>query len=103
MILMLKRAAWQYPFGDLFRTGATLAMGSDWGVTTADPLRQLEVAVRRVDCASGGCADGCTSDEIAISAFCGANSYPTSLDERNAQCTGANGSAPPAVLICMKK
>ena len=61
------------------------------------------VAVRRVDCASGGCADGCTSDEIAISAFCGANSYPTSLDERNAQCTGANGSAPPAVLICMKK
>ena len=24
-------------------------MGSDWGVTTADPLQQLEVAVRRID------------------------------------------------------
>jgi predicted amidohydrolase YtcJ len=24
-------------------------MGSDWGVTTADPLQQIEVAVRRVD------------------------------------------------------
>jgi predicted amidohydrolase YtcJ len=26
-----------------------LAMGSDWGVTTADPLPQLEVAVTRTD------------------------------------------------------
>jgi predicted amidohydrolase YtcJ len=26
-----------------------LAMGSDWAVTTADPLAQLEVAVRRID------------------------------------------------------
>jgi predicted amidohydrolase YtcJ len=43
------RAALQYPFGDLLRNGVTLAMGSDWGVTTADPLQQIEVAVRRVD------------------------------------------------------
>ena len=38
-----------YPFGDLYRSGATLAMGSDWGVTTADPLQQIEVAIRRVN------------------------------------------------------
>jgi len=43
------RAHRQYPFGDLLRSGATLAMGSDWSVTTADPLRQIEVAVTRVD------------------------------------------------------
>ncbi|MCW2528498.1 MAG: Amidohydrolase 3 [Pseudonocardiales bacterium] len=43
------RAERQYPFGDLVRSGARLAMGSDWGVTTADPLAQLEVAVTRVD------------------------------------------------------
>lgn len=43
------RAERQYPFGDLHRSGVTLAMGSDWGVTTADPLEQIEVAVRRVD------------------------------------------------------
>ncbi len=38
-----------YPFGDLARSGATLAMGSDWAVTTANPLEQLEVAVTRTD------------------------------------------------------
>jgi predicted amidohydrolase YtcJ len=43
------RAQLQYPFGDLLRAGATLAMGSDWSVTTADPLEEIEVAVTRVD------------------------------------------------------
>jgi predicted amidohydrolase YtcJ len=38
----------RYAFGDLQRTGARLAIGSDWTVTTADPLQLLEVAVRRV-------------------------------------------------------
>ncbi|HAX82198.1 MAG TPA: amidohydrolase [Actinobacteria bacterium] len=42
------RASWQYPFGALLRAGATLAMGSDWSVTSADPLAQIEVAVRRL-------------------------------------------------------
>jgi predicted amidohydrolase YtcJ len=43
-----------YPFGDLHRAGAVLAMGSDWAVTTADPLQQLEVAVRRLPCGEDG-------------------------------------------------
>ncbi|GGM02996.1 amidohydrolase [Nakamurella endophytica] len=42
-----RRSALQYPFRSLAASGATLAMGSDWGVTTADPLAQLEVAVTR--------------------------------------------------------
>ena len=37
----------QYPFGDLARAGVTLAMGSDWSVSTADVYQQLEVAVTR--------------------------------------------------------
>jgi predicted amidohydrolase YtcJ len=37
-----------YPFGSLLRRGAVLAMGSDWPVTSADPLQQMEVAVRRI-------------------------------------------------------
>ena len=48
-ILGRDRADLQYPFGDLLRAGTTLAMGSDWGVTTANPLEQLEVASRRTD------------------------------------------------------
>ena len=42
------RARWQYPFGALLRTGARLAFGSDWTVSTADPFPQIEVAVRRI-------------------------------------------------------
>jgi predicted amidohydrolase YtcJ len=44
-----ERADLQYPFGDLLRSGATIAMGSDWSVTTANPLEEIEVAVTRVD------------------------------------------------------
>ncbi len=44
-----ERAQLQYPFASLHRAGARLAMGSDWAVTTADPLQQMEVAVRRID------------------------------------------------------
>ena len=42
-----ERARWQYPFGALARAGATLAFGSDWSVTTANPLEILHVAVNR--------------------------------------------------------
>jgi predicted amidohydrolase YtcJ len=43
-----ERTARQYPFGSLLRAGATLAMGSDWSVSTPDVLAQCEVAVERV-------------------------------------------------------
>jgi predicted amidohydrolase YtcJ len=43
-----ERAAWQYPFRSLLAAGATLAMGSDWSVSTANPLLEMEVAVTRV-------------------------------------------------------
>ena len=44
-----ERARYHYPFGSLHRAGATLAFGSDWTVSTADPLPQIEVAVSRVE------------------------------------------------------
>ena len=44
-----ERSDLQYPFASLLRSGARLAMGSDWAVTTANPLEQIEVAVTRVD------------------------------------------------------
>lgn len=42
------RDAWQYPFGDLLRSGAVLAAGSDWSVSTPNPLAAIHVAVNRV-------------------------------------------------------
>jgi predicted amidohydrolase YtcJ len=42
-------AGWQYPFGSLARAGVRLAAGSDWPVSTPDPLAAIHVAVHRVD------------------------------------------------------
>jgi predicted amidohydrolase YtcJ len=42
------RATWQYPFASLARSGAHLAMGSDWSVSSPDPLQEMHVAVNRV-------------------------------------------------------
>jgi predicted amidohydrolase YtcJ len=43
-----ERTTWQYPFASLLRSGARLAMGSDWSVSTPNPLLEIEVAVTRV-------------------------------------------------------
>jgi predicted amidohydrolase YtcJ len=42
-----ERSGWQYPFASLVRSGATLAMGSDWSVSSANPLWEMHVAVNR--------------------------------------------------------
>jgi predicted amidohydrolase YtcJ len=42
-----ERSARQYVFGDLLRSGARLAAGSDWAVTSANPIRAIHVAVNR--------------------------------------------------------
>lgn len=46
--LGVERGARQYPFGDLLRAGATLAAGSDWPVSSPDPLQAIHVAVNRI-------------------------------------------------------
>ncbi|MFF2495624.1 amidohydrolase [Agromyces sp. NPDC058064] len=38
----------QYPFGELAERGARLAAGSDWPVSTADPIAAIHIAVTRV-------------------------------------------------------
>jgi predicted amidohydrolase YtcJ len=42
-----ERTARQYVFGDLLAAGARLAAGSDWSVSSANPLRAAHVAVNR--------------------------------------------------------
>src|SRR5215469_1239847 len=42
-----ERSVRQYLFGDLLRSGARLAAGSDWAVSSANPLRAIHVAVNR--------------------------------------------------------
>ncbi|RBP68577.1 amidohydrolase, partial [Brevibacterium celere] len=42
-----ERSSWQYPFRSFRDSGARLAMGSDWPVSTADPWEAIHVAVNR--------------------------------------------------------
>jgi predicted amidohydrolase YtcJ len=42
-----ERAAWQYPFGSLARSGAQLCFGSDWPVSSPNPLWGIHTAVNR--------------------------------------------------------
>ena len=43
-----ERTGRRYPFGSLHRAGATIVGGSDWSVSTPNPLWEIEVAVNRV-------------------------------------------------------
>jgi predicted amidohydrolase YtcJ len=44
-----ERTVRQYPFRSLVVAGTRLAMGSDWSVSSPNPLLQIEVAVTRTD------------------------------------------------------
>lgn len=43
-----ERSGWQYPFATLRRLGARLAFGSDWSVSSPNPLWEMHVAVNRL-------------------------------------------------------
>jgi hypothetical protein len=78
------RAGWQYVFRDLADAGARLAGGSDWPVTTGNPLLEIEVAVRRVAPTARGAApfvpeQRLTLDE-ALAAFTIGTAYVNGLD-----------------------
>ncbi len=49
-----ERARWQYPFGAIHRAGGRLVAGSDWPVSTPDPLAAIHTAVTRTSYAESG-------------------------------------------------
>jgi predicted amidohydrolase YtcJ len=42
-----ERSAWQYPFGSLAANGAQLCFGSDWPVSSPNPMWEMHTAVNR--------------------------------------------------------
>jgi predicted amidohydrolase YtcJ len=79
-----ERATWQYPFRSLLAAGATLAMGSDWAVSTADPLLEMEVAVNRVSDEDRGATpflpDECVGLMDALAAFTTGSAWVNHLE-----------------------
>lgn len=43
-----ERASRLYPIGSVYRSGAVIAFGSDWSVSSANPLEEMQVAVTRM-------------------------------------------------------
>jgi hypothetical protein len=43
-----KRSNWLYPIGSVLRSGGMVAFGSDWSVSSPNPMEEIEVAVTRM-------------------------------------------------------
>ncbi|RKS93258.1 hypothetical protein DEU37_0661 [Microbacterium sp. AG790] len=67
-LLGATRSGWQFPFGSLRRAGATLAMGSDWPVSTPDPWEAIGVAVTRREVGVADAAPLGAGEELPLSA-----------------------------------
>ena len=80
-----ERSAGQYPFRSLLRHGATLAFGSDWSVSTPNPLLEIETAVRRISPEDRQERVFYPEERIsladAIAAFTAGSAYVNHLDE----------------------
>ncbi|MEU2337715.1 amidohydrolase [Streptomyces sp. NPDC013172] len=87
-----ERAGWQYPFGSLLRSGARLAAGSDWPVSSPDPLQGIHVAVNRVE--PGGDAPVFLPEQrlslmAALTAYTAGSAYVNHLDDTGRVAAGA--------------
>ncbi|MGW2645639.1 amidohydrolase [Streptomyces sp. NPDC001393] len=87
-----ERAGWQYPFGALLRSGARLAAGSDWPVSSPDPLQGVHVAVNRVE--PGGTGPVFLPGERltladALGAYTAGSAYVNHLDDSGRVAVGA--------------
>jgi predicted amidohydrolase YtcJ len=82
-----ERARWQYPFGALAKSGARLCAGSDWPVSSPNPLWAIHVAVNR----QGPPAEGDVREpflpeqaidvETALAAYTEGSAYVNRLDD----------------------
>ncbi|MDH3519400.1 MAG: amidohydrolase family protein [Myxococcales bacterium] len=77
---------WIYPIASVLRSGGIVAFGSDWSVSSANPLEEMEVAVRRADWTDPDAAPFLPEERIdlrdAIAAFTINAAYVSFQDDR---------------------
>jgi predicted amidohydrolase YtcJ len=80
------RSRWLYPIGSLQRSGAMLAFGSDWSVSSANPFEEIEVAITRMGPAGETDTPFLPDERIdlatALAAFTINAAYVNGLDDR---------------------
>ncbi|MFI6643309.1 amidohydrolase [Streptomyces sp. NPDC050504] len=87
-----ERAAQQYPFAALLRSGATVAAGSDWPVSSPDPMFGIHTAVNRVAPDEGGPVffpEQRISLTAAFAAYTAGTAYVNHLDDTGSIRPGA--------------
>jgi predicted amidohydrolase YtcJ len=87
-----RRSTWQYPFGDLHRAGAVLVAGSDWPVSSADPMQGIHVAVNRV--LPGSTAEAFLPEQrldlgTALAAYTAGSAWANGFDDTGVLFVGA--------------
>jgi predicted amidohydrolase YtcJ len=87
-----RRSGWQYPFGDLVRDGAGLAMGSDWPVSSPDPLQAIHIAVNRTDVAAPAGTPPLDAEQgltlaTALAAYTAGSAYINGVDDQRGTIT----------------
>jgi predicted amidohydrolase YtcJ len=88
-----ERAARQYPFASLLQAGARLAAGSDWAVSSANPLEGIHVAVNRTLPGAEPGAEPLLPRQAltlaeALAAYTAGSAYVNHLDETGAVAPG---------------
>ncbi|GAA4532245.1 amidohydrolase [Amycolatopsis samaneae] len=96
-----ERAGRQYPFAALLAAGARLAAGSDWPVTSPDPVQGIHVAVNRVS--PGADAEVFLPEQrielgTAIDAYTSGSAYVNHADD-----TGRIRPGNPADLVVLDR
>jgi predicted amidohydrolase YtcJ len=82
-----ERSGWQYPFGALERAGARLVAGSDWPVSSPNPLLAIHVGVNRTaldDATPPLLPDQAISLESAFAAYTSGSAWITQRDDAGA-------------------
>jgi predicted amidohydrolase YtcJ len=93
-LLGADRGGWQYPFGALHRLGTRLACGSDWPVSSPNPLLAIRVAVTRIEPGTDGpplLPDQALSLATAMRAYTAGSAYATHDDDAGVLQVGARG------------
>jgi hypothetical protein len=80
------RSDWQYPIGSLVRAGARVSFGSDWPVSSLNPLEGMAVAMARQTRAGeppgGWLSDQRVDLETALYLYTAAGAYQRFAEDR---------------------
>ena len=96
-----QRARWLYPIRSVLDSGATVAFGSDWSVSSPNPFEQIETAVLRKDALNGDDVPFIPEERIDLASAIAAFTINAAFVNRLEQETGSVEAGKFADLIVL--